>query len=120
MTSSHWLRGLVTSGALMAATSLSWAATASADPVLDALAPTSCSYAQVTAALNAQAPALALQLKSRPDMQANLQQFLALPVDQRQQQLALQQAAMPPQLQAMLAAQIGPAVMKVANTCMNY
>ncbi|GAY17347.1 hemophore-related protein [Mycobacterium sp. shizuoka-1] len=85
----------------------------------DALANTPCSYAQVTAALDAQAPALAMQLSRRPDMQANLQQFLAMPVDQRQQQLAQQQAANP-QLQAILAAQIGPQVTQVANTCMNY
>jgi hemophore-related protein len=86
---------------------------------MDALANTTCSYEQVTAALNAQVPALAKQLGRRPDMQANLQQFLALPVDQRQQRLAQQQAANP-QLQAILAAQIGPQVMQVANTCMNY
>jgi hemophore-related protein len=86
---------------------------------MDALANTTCSYGQVTAALNAQAPALAKQLGRRPDMQANLQQFLALPVDQRPQRLAQQQAANP-QLQAILAAQIGPQVMQVANTCANY
>lgn len=103
----------------MAALPLSLAAAASADPITEALANTSCSYAQVTAALNAQAPALARQLSYRPDMQANLQQFLAMPIDERQQQLAQQQAANP-QLQAILAAQIGPQVMQVASTCMNY
>ena len=87
--------------------------------MMDALINTTCSYGQVIAALNAQAPALAGQLRNRPDMQANLQQFLALPVDQRQQQIAQQQAANP-QLQAMLAAQLGPTLMQVANTCMSY
>jgi hemophore-related protein len=52
-------------------------------------------------------------------MQANMQQFLAMPVDQRQQQLA-QQQAVNPQLQAMIYAQIGPQITQVANTCMNY
>ncbi|WP_234818051.1 hemophore-related protein [Mycolicibacterium sphagni] len=98
---------------------LSLAGPASADPITDALANTTCSYAQVTAALDAQAPVLAKQLSYRPDMQRNLQQFLAMPVDQRQQSIAQQQAANP-QLQAILAAQIGPQVVQVANTCMNY
>ncbi len=87
---------------------------------MDALATTPCSYSQVTAALNAQAPSLAVQLNNRPDMQANLQQFLAMPVDQRQQALAQQQTVVPPALQALLYAQIGPQVTQVANTCMNY
>lgn len=113
------LRSVVIVGGLVIGIPLGFAAPAPADPVMDALANTPCSYAQVTAALSAQAPALAAQLNYRPDMQANLQQFLALPVDQRQQALALQQAANP-QLQAILAAQFGPQVVQVANTCMNY
>ena len=119
MKSARCLRTVVVLGALTVAIPLSAAGPASADPIMDALANTPCSYAQVTAALDAQAPMLATQLSRRPDMQANLQQFLAMPVDQRQQQLAQQQAANP-QLQAILAAQIGPQVTQVANTCMNY
>ena len=116
-TSARRLQPVIVFGALTAALTL--AAPASADPLTDALATTSCSYAQVNAALNAQSPALAAQLRGRPDMQANLQQFLALSVDQRQQRLAQQQTANP-QLQAILAAQFGPTVTQVANTCMNY
>ena len=86
---------------------------------MDALANTTCSYAQVTAALNAQAPALGKQLSARPDMQANIQEFLAMPVDQRQQALA-QQQAVNPALNALIFAQIGPQITQVANTCMNY
>ena len=86
---------------------------------MDALANTTCSYAQVTSALNAQAPALGKQLSARPDMQANIQQFLAMPVDQRQQALA-QQQAVNPALNALIFAQIGPQITQVANTCMNY
>lgn len=119
MKSARCLRTVVIVGSLTVSIPLSLAGTASADPITEALANTPCSYAQVTAALNEQAPALAGQLSHRPDMQANLQQFLAMPVDQRQQQLA-QQQAVNPQLQAILAAQIGPQVMQVANTCMNY
>lgn len=95
------------------------AAPASADPISDALAGTSCNYAQVTAAMDAQTPELAAQLQLRPDMQANLQSFLALPVDQRRQRIAQEQAANP-QLQQMLAAAFGPQVSAVANSCMNY
>ena len=113
------LRRLSGFGALAGAVTVLAAPLASADPITDALATTSCNYAQVTAALNAQSPTLAAQLRLRPDIQANLKQFLALPVEQRQQQLAQQQAA-DPQLQAILAAQLGPTVTQVANTCMNY
>ena len=120
MTPARWFRSAVVAGGLITAVPLALAAAAAADPITDALATTPCSYAQVTAALKAQAPSLSLQLAYRPDMQANLQQFLALPVDQRQQQIAQQQSAVDPQTEAMLAAVVGPAVTKVANTCMNY
>lgn len=119
MASTRWLRSVVTISFLTAAIPLLPAGLAAADPVMDTLATTPCSYSQVTAALNAQAPSLATQLNNRPDMQANLQQFLAMPVDQRQQALALQQAVNPG-LQAMIFAQIGPQITQVANTCMNY
>ncbi len=113
------LRSVLVAGCLTAAAAFSPAAPASADSMMDALVNSTCSYAQVTAALAAQSPAWAAQLRNRPDMQANLQQFLTLPADQRQQQIAQQQAANP-QMQAMLAAQLGPTIVQVANTCMNY
>ncbi|WP_179474883.1 hemophore-related protein [Mycolicibacterium vinylchloridicum] len=119
MKSARCLRTVVATAGLSAVMSLAMAGSASADPVTEALANTTCSYPQVTAALNAEAPALAQQLNGRPDMQANIQQFLAMPVDQRQRQLA-QQQAVNPQLQAMIYAQIGPQITQVANTCMNY
>ncbi len=92
---------------------------AAADPLSEALATTSCNYAQVTAAMNAQTPELAAQLSMRPDMQANLQSFLAMPVEQRRAEIAKQQAANP-QLQQMLTALLGPQVSQVARSCMNY
>src|SRR4051794_22003263 len=107
MKSARCLRTLVVVSGFSVAVPLLFAGPASADPVTEALANTSCNYAQVTAALNAEAPALARQLNARPDMQANIQQFLAMPIDQRQQQLA-QQQAVNPALQAMIYAQIGP------------
>ncbi len=119
MNAAQRLRRVVVVGSLSAAIPFSLATPASADPIMDALANTTCSYAQVTSALNAQAPALGKQLSARPDMQANIQEFLAMPVDQRQQALA-QQQAVNPALNALIFAQIGPQITQVANTCMNY
>ncbi|XCI62769.1 hypothetical protein MPNTM1_03932 [Mycolicibacterium parafortuitum] len=92
---------------------------AAADPLSEALATTTCSYAQVMAAMDAQAPELAAQLSMRPDMQMNLQTFLAMPVEHRRSQIAQQQAANP-QLQQMLTALIGPQVSRVAGSCVDY
>lgn len=96
---------------------------ASADPLTADLVNTTCSYTQISAALNAQAPDLAALLNSRPQMQARLQQFLALPIDQRQQRIAQQQSANP-QMQQLIAAQIGSKgeqeIAGVANTCSSY
>lgn len=95
---------------------------ASAD-VGSALAPlvnTTCSYAQITAALTAEAPDLASMLNGRPQAQTRLQQFLALPPDQRQQRIN-QQLAANPQAQAMIAQRLGSPqaqeLTQVANTC---
>jgi len=119
MNSATRLRRVVVVGSLATAMALFPTATAAADPIMDALANTTCTYPQVTAALNAEAPALAGQLSARPDMQANIQQFLAMPIDQRRQALAQQQAANG-QLNALIFAQIGPQITQVANTCANY
>ena len=120
----RWLRGVAVASGLMTAVVLSPAAgPASADPITTALATTTCSYAQITAALNAQAPDLATMLNRRPQMAAGLQQFLSLPVDQRQQRIAQEQAANP-QMSQLIASAIGPQGMQeitvVANTCQNY
>ena len=120
----RWLRGVAVASGLMTTVVLSPAAgPASADPITTALATTTCSYAQITAALNAQAPDLANQLNGRPQMQARLQQFLAMPIDQRQQVIAQQQSANPQMAQA-IARVLGPQgqqeMIQVANTCQNY
>lgn len=119
MTSTQWLRRVLVTAGLTAACLAATVGAASADPLSDALATTPCSYAQVTAAMNAQTPELAAQLNLRPDMQANLQSFLALPVDQRRQRISQEQAANP-QLQQILTAMIGPQVSQVASSCMSY
>ncbi len=108
----------------MAAIPLSLGAgVASADPITAALVNTTCSYGQITGALSAEAPDLAAMLNGRPQMQTRLQQFLALPVDQRQQRVAAAQASNP-QMQQMIASAIGQQgsqeITQVANTCQNY
>jgi len=123
MTPARWLRSVAVVGALTTAIPLTLAVPASADPITEALVNTTCSYPQIAAALNAQAPGLAAQLNSSPQVQTNLQAFLALPTDQRQQRIAEQQAANP-QMQALMKSLIGAKgqqqIIQVSNTCMNY
>ena len=85
---------------------------------------TTCSYDQVVAALNAEAPALGQELAEFPMASSRLKQFLAAPVDQRQQ-MAQQAATQLPQYQAFLGGaanqqQNAAALTQVANTCHNY
>ena len=74
-------------GVLAAASPLSSAGIASAEPGDGPLIQTTCSYAQIVAALRVEAPDAAARLDKRPDAQAKLQGFIALPVDQRKQRL---------------------------------
>ncbi|CAN5523029.1 hemophore-related protein [soil metagenome] len=111
--------GVATAGLLVVS-----AGVASADSsVLDPLVNTTCSYAQITAALKAEAPDLSSLLNGRPQAQTRLQQFLALPVDQRQQHLD-QQLAANPMAESMIEAQLGSSdgqeAIDVANTCNRY
>lgn len=125
MTSPRWLLSVGYGGLIVAASFSLAAGTASADAnsVLAPLVNTTCSYAQITAALSAEAPDLASMLNGRPQAKSRLQQFLALPVDQRQQRLD-QQLAANPQAQAMINAQLGSSdaqeVTQVVNTCNGY
>ncbi|MDR3659032.1 MAG: hemophore-related protein [Mycobacterium sp.] len=125
MNSSHRLRDLLI-GSVIAAVSLSMAvapASADAGSALAPLVNTTCSYAQITAALAAEAPDLASLLNGRPQAQARLQQFLALPPDQRQQRID-QQLAANPQAQALIAERLGSTqaqeVTQVVNTCNTF
>ncbi len=109
--------------AVALAVSLSGAATVSAQPDLGPLINTTCSYAQIVAALNAQAPDLAQKLADHPQAQAGLQQFLGLPVDQRQQRVQ-QALAAHPQWQGMIDQNAGTPegqeFTQLVNTCHNY
>ena len=66
---------------------VSAAGSAAADPQDSPLIATTCSYAQLEAALEVEAPKFAAELAQRPSAQAKLQAFLDLPVDQRKQRV---------------------------------
>lgn len=72
---------------VFAAVSMSGAGIASAEPGAGPLIETTCSYAQLMAALQVEAPEASARLAQRPDAQAKLQEFVALPVDQRKQRV---------------------------------
>lgn len=71
--------------ASLALTLTAGAGIASADPSLDPIVNTTCSYPQVMAAANAQDPAATAQFEASPASQSYLRQFLAAPRDQREQ-----------------------------------
>jgi hemophore-related protein len=66
---------------------------ASADPDLDPIVNTTCSYPQVMSALNAQDPGAAAQFNASPMSQSFLRQFLAAPPSQRRQMAQQVQSA---------------------------
>ena len=73
--------------AVLTAVSLCGGGIASAEPGDGPLIQTTCSYPQLMAALQVEAPEASARLAERPDAQAKLQEFVALPVDQRKQRL---------------------------------
>jgi hemophore-related protein len=89
------------------------AGVASADPDLGPIVNTTCNYAQVMAALNAQDPGAAAQINSSPVAQSYLHQFLVSPPSRRM--AMAQQLAASPEAQA----QFG-LVQQVAATCHNF
>lgn len=66
---------------------ISAAGTASAQSLDGPLIETTCSYAQLQAALQVEAPQASARLAERPGAQAKLQELVALPVDQRKQRV---------------------------------
>ena len=89
------------------------AGVASADPDLGPIVNTTCNYAQVMAALNAQDPGAAAQINSSPVAQSYLHQFLLSPPSRRM--AMAQQIASSPGAQQ----QFG-LVQQVAATCNNF
>ncbi|UQX11147.1 hemophore-related protein [Candidatus Mycobacterium methanotrophicum] len=90
---------------------------ASADPDLSPAINTTCSYAQVVSALNAQSPAAGAQLNGSPTAQAALRGFLDSSPDQRRQ--IAEELESKPQSQPYVQ-QFAGLVDQVANTCNNY
>lgn len=87
MTSYSFAKSAVAIGGLMTAVLITPAWIASAEPGEGPLIETTCSYAQLEAALQVEAPEASARLAERPDAQAKLQGLIALPVDQRRQRL---------------------------------
>ncbi len=73
-------------GGVLTAVSLS-APVASAEPGDGPLIDTTCSYEQLAAALQVQAPQASARLAEHPDVQEKLRALIALPVDQRRQRV---------------------------------
>ncbi|MFC9788818.1 hemophore-related protein [Rhodococcus sp. NPDC127528] len=115
--------GLASAGALLLPGPASADAVSPAQPLLQ----TSCSFAQVDAALQANAPKLAQRLDKHPKLEAKLTALLAKPADQRQQAVDDFTAKHPKLAQRLEQARTGPNADKinariatVADTCHNY
>lgn len=89
------------------------AGVAAADPDLGPIVNTTCNYAQVMAALNAQDPAAAAQINSSSLAQSGLQRFLAAPPSERLEMA--QRIESSPRAQ-----QYFGLIQQVAATCNNY
>jgi hemophore-related protein len=89
------------------------AGVAYAEPALDSVANTSCTYTQAITALETQSPETAQEFYSAPGANAWLQGFLASPVDKRRQML--QQVQSLPGAQQYI-----PLVLQIASTCNNF
>jgi hemophore-related protein len=107
--------GVLAGGVAVAATM--GVGVASADPDLGPIINTTCSYAQVTAALNVVAPDMAAKVAGNPMISSRLQSFLAAPVDQRQQ---MANQAMARGGGGGQAQQILGTLTQVANVCNSY
>lgn len=86
---------------------------ASAEPNVEAIVNSTCTYPQVIAAANAQDPGITSQLTSNPMAAGWLQSFVASPPDGRRQMLKQVQGI--PELQ-----QYTGLINSVASNCKNY
>jgi hemophore-related protein len=86
---------------------------ASAQPDVSAIVNSTCTYAQVMAALNDQNPGVASELNANPISVGWLQGFVAAPPDERAQMV--QQVQGIPTLQPYL-----PVIYQVAGSCNSY
>ena len=88
---------------------------AAADPNLDSAVNTTCTYPQFVAALNAQNPLYGSTLISSPQMQGDLQTFLAEPPASERRQRFAKNVANNPANQQLL-----PILQKAFDTCSNF
>ena len=88
-------------------------ALASASPAVDAIANSTCTYPQVIAAVNAEAPETAAELNSSPLVNMWLQGLMAASPDERRAKIA--EVSGYPQMQ-----QYAPVINQVAYSCNNY
>ena len=104
-------------------------AAASADPIdlVGPLVNSTCSFAQIDAALHATAPDVAADLDQYPDRKAQLENFFSLPIAQRQSMIQMFLANNPDAAAQGEAAANGPQsadikqkAQKIADTCHNY
>lgn len=86
---------------------------ASAEPDLDAVINTTCSYHQAVSALNAENPEVAAAFNSSPVAQSILRQFLGSPPNQRVQMAQMMQSS--PVIQ-----QSFGVIQQVTASCSNY
>ena len=94
------------------------AGVASAGPNLFSAVNSTCTYSQFVAALNAQNPQFVSAFNSSPQLQEQLQTFIAAPRDQRQQ--IAQAAVDAPENQTPQNQQILLIVQKTFDTCSNF
>lgn len=104
---------LVVAAAGLALSLSAGAGVASATPDASAIINSTCTYPQVTAALNDQSPETASELNASPLASGWLQGLVAAPPDQRAQMI--QQVQGFPGLQ-----QYMPVIFQVASTCNRY
>lgn len=86
---------------------------ASAQPNVESIVNSTCTYPQVIAALNAQSPDVASQVSANPVATAWLQQLVAAPPVQRREMIV--QAQSVPAIQ-----EYSGLISQVANSCSNY
>lgn len=126
MTFSHPAVRVLAGFTAAAAVTVALASSAAAEPS-GKLIETTCSYQQVDAALQAEAPQLADRLHSRPEAQSKVQELLALPVPERRDRVqgfldrnpdvraAVERRRSTPEGQATVAK-----LNRIAETCHNY
>ena len=113
------ISGFAVAGALL----LPGIASAAPAPLDNPLVESTCSFAQVDAALHARSPEIAGQLDSAPDQKAMLQRMYDQPVEQRRAafaQLLNNSPQMQDPAQQQRVEQVQAALADVAGTCHNY